>query len=134
MSVRSATAAAPTGLRRRAIEIMPKLVEVILCQGCEGRLTGWRSVRQPEIPDNQKGSNDPDQPKHVFDSSRWPVLPGNQAGYHLWEKDHKKDDQSSAPEQGDAQRAPLLALIAPDVQLNETDGKQDSRADEEPRT
>jgi hypothetical protein len=62
------------------------------------------------------------------------VLPGNQAGYHLWEKDHKKDDQSSAPEQDDAQRASLLALSAPNVQLNEADAEQDGCTDEQPRT
>jgi hypothetical protein len=60
-------------------------------------------------------------------------LPGNQAGYQLWEKDHKKDDYSSAPEQGDAQRASPLALIAPNVQLNETEAEQDGCADEQPR-
>jgi len=52
----------------------------------------------------------------------------------LWEKDHKKDDYSSAPKQGDAQRASLLALIAPNVQLNETDAEQDSCTDQQPRT
>jgi len=52
----------------------------------------------------------------------------------LWEKDHKKDDYRSAPEQGDAQRASLLALIAPNVQLNETDAEQDYRETEKPAT
>jgi hypothetical protein len=54
---------------------------------------------------------------------RWHVLPGNQAGYQLREKDDKEDDYSRPPEQGDAQRASLLALIAPHVQLNETDAE-----------
>jgi hypothetical protein len=31
-----------------------------------------------------------------------------QAGYQLWEKEHEKDDYSSTPEQGDAQRANLI--------------------------
>jgi len=51
----------------------------------------------------------------------------------LWEKDDKNDDCRSAPEQGDAQRASLLALIAPNVQLNETDAEQDGCTDEQPR-
>jgi hypothetical protein len=93
-------------------------------------LIRWRSFRQPEIPDDQECSNDPGKPKRVFNSSRWHVSPGNQAGYQLWEKDHKKDDQSSAPEQGNAQRASLLALIAPNVQLNETDTEHDGCTDE----
>jgi hypothetical protein len=61
-------------------------------------------------------------------------LPGNEAGYQLWEKDHKKDDYSSAPEQGDAQPASLLALITPNVQLNEPAAEQNSCADNQPRT
>jgi hypothetical protein len=52
----------------------------------------------------------------------------------LWEKNYKKDDYSSAPEQSDAQRASLLALIAPNVQLNESDAEQDGCAGEQPRT
>jgi hypothetical protein len=122
------------GLVARAIEIVLKLVDVTLCQRCECGLTGWRCFRQPEIPDDQERSTDPDQPKHVFDSSRLHVLPGKQACYDLWEKDHKKDDQSSTPEQGDAQRASLSALSAPNVYLNETDAEQDGCADKEPRT
>ena len=110
------------------------MVEVVLCQRRELRLTGWRSFRQPEIPDDQERSNDPDQPKRVFDPSRLHVLPGKQACYHLWEKDHKKDDYSSAPEHGYAQRASLFALIAADIQLNETDAEQDGCTDEQPRT
>jgi len=62
------------------------------------------------------------------------VLPGKQACYDLWEEDHKKDDQGSTPEQGDAQWASLSALSAPNVYLNETDAEQDGCADEEPRT
>jgi len=62
------------------------------------------------------------------------VLPGKQVGYDLWEKNHKKDDYSSAPEQGDAQRASLLALIAANVQLNEPDAEQDSCTADQPRT
>jgi ribosomal protein L34E len=80
------------GFVARAIEIVLKLVDVILCKRCERGLTGWRSFRQPEIPDDQKRSNDPNQPKRVFDSSRWHVLPSKQACDDLWEKDHKKDD------------------------------------------
>jgi hypothetical protein len=55
-------------------------------------LTVRRSFRQPEIPDDQERGNDPDQPKRVFDFSRWHVLPSKQACDDLWEKDHKKDD------------------------------------------
>jgi len=62
------------------------------------------------------------------------VLPGKQAGYQLWEEDHKKDDNSGNPKQGDAQRASLLALLAPNVQLNETDAEQDGCTAEKPRT
>jgi hypothetical protein len=43
----------------------------------------------------------------------------------LWKKDDDKDDDGSAPKQGNAQRASLLTLIAPNVQLNETDAQQD---------
>jgi len=42
-----------------------------------------------------------------------------QTRYYLWEKDDKKDDRSGNPEQSDAQRAALLALI-PAIQLNKT--------------
>jgi hypothetical protein len=97
-------------------------------------LTGWRSFRQPEIPDDQERSNDPNQLQRVFDLSRRHVLPGKQACYHLWEKDHKKDDYRGTPEQGDAQRASLFALIAPNIQLNETDAEQEGCAGEQPRT
>jgi len=45
-----------------AIEVMLKLFEVILRQRCERGLTAWRSFRQPEVPDDQDRSNDPDQP------------------------------------------------------------------------
>jgi len=89
-------------------------------------LTGWRSFRQPEIPDDQEHSNDPDQPEHVFDWSCLHVLPGDQARYQLREKDDEKDDHGSAPKQGDAHCASLLALIAPNVQLNESDDEQDA--------
>ena len=110
------------------------MVEVVLCQRRELRLTRWRSFRQPEIPDNQERSDDSDQPKR--ESRRWcrHASPGNQVGNHLWEKDNEKNDQNSAPEQGDAQGASFLALTAPNVQLNETDSEQDGCAEEEPRT
>jgi hypothetical protein len=52
----------------------------------------------------------------------------------LWEKNHKKDDYSSAPEQGATQRASLLGLLAPNVQLNQTDAEQDGSTTEKPRT
>ena len=86
----------------RAAEIVLELVEVASCQRCERRLTGRRSFRQPEIPDDHERGSDPDQPKRVLDPSRLHVSPGNQAGYHLWEKNDKKDDQSGEPEKGDA--------------------------------
>jgi hypothetical protein len=97
-------------------------------------LTGWSSFRQPEIPDNQKRSNDADQPKRVFDSPRCHVLPGKQACYDLWEKNHQEDDYGGTPEQCDAQQASLLALIAANVQLNETDAEQDHCTNKQPRT
>jgi len=48
----------------------------------------------------------------------------------LWKGDDKNDDNSGNPEQGDAQRASFLALVAPDVQLDEADAQQDCRNDE----
>ena len=105
---------------------MPELVKVMLCQRCQRRLTGRRSFRQPEIPDDQEHSNDPDQPERVFDSSRLHGLPSDQARYQLREEDNEKDDHGSAPKESDAQSASLLALIAPNVQLNEPNAEQDA--------
>jgi hypothetical protein len=109
------------GFVASAVEIVLELVEVILRQRCKRRLTGRCSFRRPEVPDDHERGDDPDQPKRVLDPSRSHASPGNQAGYHLWEEDDKKDDCGGEPEKGDAQRASLLALIASNVKLNETD-------------
>jgi hypothetical protein len=60
--------------------------------------------------------------------------PSNQARYRLREKDDAKNDNNSQPEQGDAQRAAPLALIAPDIQLDEADNEQNGCACKQPRT
>jgi hypothetical protein len=57
-----------------------------------------------------------------------------EAGYHLGEEDDEKNDCGGDPEQGDAQRASLLALIAPHVQLYEANDEEDCCHDEQPRT
>jgi len=57
-----------------------------------------------------------------------------QARYYLGKENDEKNDHHRTPEQCDAQRAALFALIAPNVKLNEADAEQDCRYDEQPRT
>jgi hypothetical protein len=53
--------------------------------------------------------------------------PGKKACNYLREKDDQKNDASSYPQNGDAQRAAFLALVPPPIQLNESYGQQGYR-------
>jgi len=57
-----------------------------------------------------------------------------QTRYRLGEENDEKNYHYRTPEQSDANRAALLALIAANIQLNESDAQQHCRNDEQPRT
>jgi hypothetical protein len=94
----------------RTIKLLHKLGEIVFAQGCQLASRG-----PPEIPADQQHGDECGKRQRVLDLRSSHVSPRQQAGDHLREEDDHKNDGGSYPQDGDAQRAPSSAPIAPPI-------------------